>query len=271
MEKQTWIRIVLTLVVIILMTPMNVFGEEKESKKEEDKKETSIPNHVIPISKENTFPNSSEDQEVVEPSEMTKELLADIKVPIENPDLIKQLNESTIKPSPIGIGYRGMVFLGRWPLHYESEESTVNWEYQKINVNELNNIGGDTSQVLKYNQEEEKEIKGALTNKISNPDNVRKMMLLTAKSNTDLPLSYEAVIGKGTKKDNAYNVPVKKYGYLDTYAPAVNEKGHITFGEVYIELKGTKKSLTVKNVTKQGIGAWIPVQDHLSFHFKLKD
>src|SRR5690625_4081269 len=165
MEKQLLKRIILIIVVVALTTPMNVFGEEKANKKEEDKEETSIPNHVIPISKENTYPNSSEDQEVVEPSEMTEELLADIKVPIENPDLIKQLNESTIKPSPIGIGYRGMVFLGRWPLHYESEESTVNWEYQKINVNELNNIGGDTSQVIKYNKEEEKKKKRTNTNK----------------------------------------------------------------------------------------------------------
>lgn len=271
MEKHKWTFVVLIILVMTILAPTQVFAKEKEKKKEEKTEEKLIPNHVMPISKENTFPNSSEDQEVVEPSDMTKELLDDLKIPIENPDLIKQLNESTIKPSPVAIGYRGMVFLGRWPLHYESEETTVNWEYQKVNVNELNNIGGDAPQTIKYNQEEEKEVKGALTNKISSPGNVKKMMLLTAKSNTELPLSYEAVIGKGTKKDNAYNVPVKKFGYLDTYAPAVNEKGHVTFGEVYIELKGSKKSLVVKNVTKQGIVAWIPVQDHLSFHFKLKD
>nr|WP_323368649.1 YfkD family protein [Radiobacillus deserti] len=28
--------------------------------------------------------------------------------------------------------------------------------------------------------------------------------------------------------------------------------------------------MVVKNVTKQGIGAWIPIQDHLSFSFNLK-
>ncbi len=56
------------------------------------------------------------------------------------------LNETTIKPSPIAIGYRGMVFLGRWALNYDSKETSTNWEYQKINKNELNNQGSDESQ-----------------------------------------------------------------------------------------------------------------------------
>src|SRR5699024_5465324 len=234
MKRKKFQLFVIIVFVLALLSPMESFAKKKE-KKEEDK--LSIPDYVVSISKENTFPNAAEDQEVVEPSEVTKELLEDTDIPIENPDLIKQLNESSIKPSPIAIGYRGNIFLGRWPLHYKSENTTVNWEYQKINVNELNNIGGDTGQTLQYNQEEEKEVKGALTSKISNPDDVKKMMLLRAKENTDLPLSYETVIGKGTKKANAYNVPVKKYGYLDGYVPAVNEKGQIIFGEVYLELK----------------------------------
>src|SRR5699024_715021 len=267
MKKKKFQLFVIIVCVLALLSPMESFAKEKEEKKDK----LSIPDHVLSISKENTFPNSAEDQEVVEPSEVTKELLEDTDIPIENPDLIQQLNESSIKPSPIAFGYRGNIFRGRWPLHYKSENTTVNWEYQKVNVNELNNIGGDASQTLKYNQEEEKEVKGALTSKISNPDDVKKMMLLRAKENTDLPLSYETVIGKGTKKKNAYNVPVKKYGYLEGYVPAVNEKGQIIFGEVYLELKGSKKSLVIKNVTKQGIGAWIPVQDHLSLYFKLKD
>lgn len=32
-------------------------------------------------------------------------------------------------------------------------------------------------------------------------------------------------------------------------------------------LKGSKKTLVVKNITSQGIGAWIPIQDHVSFGF----
>lgn len=256
-------------IVLVIMTPLQAFAKEK--KKNDQTGEISLPDHVTSISKENTYPNSTEDQEIVEPSELTKQLIKESKLEVDNPDLIKQLNESSIKPSPIGIGYRGMIYLGRWPLHYKSEDTTMNWEYQKVNVNEINNIGGEQGQTMMYHQAEEKEVKGALTSKITNSDEVKKMILINAKEKTKLPLSYESVVGKGTKRDNTYNVPTKKYGYLDAYTPAVNEKGHITFGEVYIELKGTKKTLTVRNVTKQGIGAWIPVQDHLSFHFKLKD
>jgi hypothetical protein len=32
-------------------------------------------------------------------------------------------------------------------------------------------------------------------------------------------------------------------------------------------LKGSKKFIVIKNVTSQGIGAWIPVQDYVSFGF----
>lgn len=268
MNTRTLSILAVLICMAVWLLPLQTFAEEK--KKEETDK-ISVPDHVLNISKENTFPNSSEDLEIVEPSELTKELLEDVDIPIDNPDLIRQLNESSIKPSPIAIGYRGMIFLGRWPLHYESENTTVNWSYQKINVNELNNLDGDANQILTYNQEEEKGVKGALTSKISSPGDVKKMMLLTAEKNTELPLSYDTVIGKGTKKDQAYHVPVKKYGYLDAYAPAVNEKGQITFGEVYLELKGSKKTLVIRNVTKQGIGAWIPIQDHLTLLFKLQD
>lgn len=260
-------KIVLLLFTIALLFPGSTLAAEK---KEKSKEEYEIPSHVLNISKENTFPNSTEDQEVIEPSELAKELMDEVKVPIKNPDLIKMLNESTIKPSPIAIGYRGMIYLGRWPLNYHSSETTINWEYQPINENELNNLGGDTDQKLNYVQQEQKEIKGALTNKIANPDDVKKMMLLTSKDKTKLPLSYETIIGKNTKKSNSYNVPVKKLGELETYAPAVNEKGQVTFGEVYLELKGSKKALVIKNVTKQGIGAWIPIQDHVSFSYSLK-
>lgn len=256
------------VLVCTLLFPISTFGEEK--KQEEAKGEYDIPNHVLTISKENTFPNSTEDQEVVEQSRLAKELITDLDIPLENPDLIKILNETTIKPSPIGFGYRGMVYLGRWPLNYQSLETTINWEYQEINKNELNNLGGNQSEEMSYNQQEKKEIKGALTNKISDPDDIKKMMLLKSKEKTQLPLSYQTVIGKNTKKLNSYKVPADKHGYLQAYAPAVNEKGQVTFGEVYIELKGTKKSIVVKNVTKQGIGAWIPIQDHISYSFQLK-
>ncbi|MFD1850456.1 YfkD famly protein [Oceanobacillus bengalensis] len=258
----------LIVIVYTLVSPNASFGEEE--KKKESKSPYDIPSHVLDISKENTYPNSTEDQEVIEASELTKELIGEVSTSIDNPDLIKMLNETTLKPSPIAIGYRGMVYLGRWPLNYESLETNINWEYQEINKNEINNLGGDVNQEMNYIQQEEKEILGALTNKISNPDDIKKMMLLKAKEKTKLPLSYNTVIGKNTKKDNSYNIPAEKYGSLQAYAPAVNEKGQVTFGEVYIELKGSKKSIVIKNVTKQGIGGWIPIQDHVSFSFQLK-
>jgi len=255
------------LMVLILLIPVSSLAEEKE----DPKKEFEVPNHVLNISKENTYPNSTEDQEVVEPSELTSELIENAEVPVENPDLIKMLNETSINPSPIAFGYRGMVYIGRWPLNYESSETNINWEYQSINSNELNNIGGDSEQKMQYNQQEKKEIKGALTNKIANPDDIKKMMLLKAKDKTELPLAYSTVIGKNTKKENSYSVPAKKYGELQAYAPAVNEKGQVTFGEVYFQLKGNDKAIVIKNITKQGIGAWIPIQDHVSFSFQLKE
>lgn len=265
MNKYSYYLMGLITVVFILTAPLIVLSKEKASIKDK----YDIPDHVLNISKENTFPNATEDQEVVEPSHSTKALIDANEISIANPELIKMLNETSIKPSPIGIGYRGMVYLGRWALSYESEATMINWEYQLANQNELDNIGGDKNQTIYYNQAEQKDIKGALTNKISGSDDVKKIMLLHAQEKTKLPLAYETVLGKHTKKDNVYNVPIKKQGELQAYAPAVNEKGQVTFGEVYIKLKGTKKSLVIKNVTKQGIGAWIPIQDHLSFSFHL--
>jgi hypothetical protein len=264
--KNKYILALITL-LLVLQVPIIASAAEKKSEKKND---YEIPSHVLDISKENTFPNSTEDEEVIEPSDLTKDLMESAEVPISNPNLIKMLNESSIEPSPIGIGYRGMVFLGRWPLNYESDDTNINWEYQNINVNELNNIGGKDAQRLSYNQQSQKEIKGALTNKITNPDDVKQMMIMKAKQETKLPLSYTTTIGAGTKKGNSYSVPPQKYGYLHAFAPAVNEKGKVTFGEVYIQLKGTKKSLVIKNVTKQGIGAWIPIQDHVSFSVEIR-
>ncbi|MEN2768263.1 YfkD famly protein [Ornithinibacillus xuwenensis] len=258
--------IALITILFATLTPFVFSAEEKEEKKDP----YTVPSHVLDIAKENTYPNSTEDEEVIEPSELTKELIDSSDVKITNPNLIKMLNESTLDPSPIAFGYRGMVFLGRWPLNYESSDTNINWEYQKINVNELNNLGGKDNQKLNYIQQEQKEIKGALTNKIANPSDVKQMIIMKAKQQTKLPLSYNTTIGNGTKKENSYSVPAQKYGYLHAFAPAVNEKGQVTFGEVYIQLKGTKKSLVIKNVTKQGIGAWIPIQDHVSFSFEIK-
>ncbi|MCD5325478.1 MULTISPECIES: YfkD famly protein [Pontibacillus] len=258
------------IVAIVLLVPGFANAAEKKAPEGNQEERGKIPSHVLNISKENTYPNSTQDQMTLEPSELTRELIEGSEVKIENPQLIKMLNETNLRPSPVAIGYRGMIYMGHWPLQYESQETSINWQYQKINQNQLNNLGGKETQKLNYNQEAEKHIKGGLTAKIDKTEDIKKMMLLEAQDNTDLPLSFHTVFGKGTKKDNSYGIPPKKIGTLSAFAPAVNEKGKVTFGEVYIELKGSKKYLVVKNVTKQGIGAWIPIQDHISFNFSIQ-
>ncbi len=265
MKKNIAVAMIFTFSILFSFASVS-FAKETEQKKTE----FEIPNHVLDISKENTHPNETEDYEQIEPSDETKELFEDAKLTIANADLIQMLNETNIKPSPIAIGYRGMIYLGRWPLHYESSETAINWEYQSINKNEMSNSDGDKTQQMNYIQQENKEVKGILTNKIANSEMVKRMMIEKAEKETSLPLSYQVMVGKNTKKPNAYHVPAQKNGTLEAYLPAVNEKGEVTFGEVYIELKGTKKKLVIKNVTKQGIGAWIPVQDHVSFSFQVK-
>jgi hypothetical protein len=266
MKGRYYITIVFVM-MLALTTPLTVFAEEEKA--EEESGEFEIPSHVLTIEKENTYNNTAEDQEIIEPSELTSELIEGAEISIENPDLIKTLNETTLNPSPIAIGYRGEVFIGRWPLNYTSTDTVINWEYQSINKNEINNLGGNANQQLSYTQQEQKEIKGALTNKISRPEEVRKMMLLHAESKVELPLSFNTVIGHNTKKDHSYQVPAEKYGILEAYAPAVSEKGEVTFGEVYLKLKGSNKTLEIKNVTKQGVGAWIPIQDHIGFSYNI--
>src|SRR5690625_2768171 len=140
MKKTTHKYIIgLMTLVFICMIPVASLGKEKEPLKEQ----YAIPDHVLNISKENTFPNATEDQEVVEPSKLTKSLVKGSDTPIDNPKLIKMLNETSIKPSPIGIGYRGMVYLGRWPLNYESEAMKINWNNHLENKNKYTIIDDD--------------------------------------------------------------------------------------------------------------------------------
>lgn len=233
-------------------------------------KQFELPENIMSISKVNTFPNIAEDYEVIEPNKLTKDLIEALEIPIENPELIKLLNETTVKPSPIGIGYRGMIYLGRWPLHYKSEEITINWDYQLINTNEINNMEGKETQDLHYIQQSEKTVIGALSTKVENPEVIKKMILQKTRETTNLPISFSTTVGTNTKLENFYHVPSQRQGTLQTYIPAINEKGQVTFGEVYLQLKGTSKSIVVKNVTKQGVGAWIPIQDHAAFSFQLK-
>ncbi|MBD8069941.1 YfkD famly protein [Bacillus sp. PS06] len=272
----------IAVIVLLLSSSINVFADKPKDKPKEEKKEVTekeqkpteeksekykIPNSVLDISKENTYPNPTQDLPYLQPSDLAKELIDTAEVKIENPDLIKILNESTISTTPLAIGYRATIYLGQWALNYESSETNINWEFQKVNTNYFDNRGGKAPHQIHYRQEAQKQVEGGLTAKIDSADEVKKMMLITAANKTKLPLSFETIIGAGTKKDQVYNIPPKRLGYLYAYAPAVNEKGKVTYGEVYLVLKGSKKSLVIKNVTHQGIGAWIPVQDHTSFGF----
>lgn len=269
-------NLIILLSMVFLLSSFTPVSAEKPAEKgdkkaapakQEAKAKYTIPDSVMNITKENTYPNPTEDLPMLQPSDLTKDLISTSKVQIENPDLIRMLNETTINSTPFALGYRAIVYLGEWPLNYESTETSPNWEYQKINTNYYDNRGGKSPYQIHYVQEQQKTVKGGLTAKVKNAEDVQKMMLLTAAKKTGLPLAFETIVGAGTKKDQIYNIQPKRLGYLYGYAPAINEKGKVTFGEVYLMLKGNKKLIVVKNVTSQGIGAWIPIQDHVSFGF----
>jgi hypothetical protein len=261
----------ITVIAVLLLLFMSA-SEIGHAQKKKKGNPFEVPNSVTNISKENTYPNPAQDLPHLQPSELASELLETADVKIENPNLIRLLNESSIKSTPFAVGYRATIYLGLWPLSYESRETSVNWEYRKASVNRIDNRGGNNVQKVHYIQEEEAKMSGGLTTKTPNSDEVKKMMMLKASEKTGLPLSFETVIGKGTKTESqVYNVQPKKLGYIYGYVPAVNEKGKVTYGEVYLVLKGSKKMLVVKNITQQGIGAWIPVQDHLSLQFIMTD
>jgi hypothetical protein len=263
-------RVIFILLLSLLVLSSTIQAENKKPSPS-DKQKANIPNSVLDITKENTYPNPTQDLPYLQPSELTQELIDTSKVKIENPNLIRMLNESTMNKSPFSIGMRATIYLGEWPLNYSSTETAPNWEYQKINTNYYDNRSGKSNYKLHYVQEAQKKVNGGLTAKVPHSEDVQKMMLLKAMEKTKLPLSFKTIIGAGTKKDQVYNIEPKRLGYLYAYAPAVNEKGKITYGEVYLVMKGSKRTIVVKNVTSQGIGAWIPVQDHVSFGFVASD
>src|SRR5699024_4433667 len=174
------------ILFIMILTVFSFQTTHAAEKKKQKENEYSVPKNVLSISKTNTFPNITEDVEIIEPSKETKSMVEETKPAIQNPDLISLLNETTIKPSPISFGYRASIYLGRWPLHYQSEETSVIWDYHNINKNELNNVEGAEVQEIQYIQEEEREVKGALTNKITDSEMVKKMVLETSKEKTKL-------------------------------------------------------------------------------------
>lgn len=234
-------------------------------------KENAIPDNVISIEKENTKQISDNNEETTEPNKEVKELLKTSDIKIENPALIQLLNETSIKPTPFSFGYRADVFLGNWPLHYKMKEQKTEWQFQQINTNEYNNQNGEKKQTLYYHQLEESRIVGALTSKVKGTNQLQQMILAKVKEKEKLPVSFAATVGKDTRLSQTYDVPVGKRGTLKAYMPAVKATGEATYGEVYIQLKGTKKQIVIKNVTKQEVNAFLPVSNHLYFQYSQTD
>lgn len=264
-------RIIFTIVVISLLAsviPQPISADKKSTNTK--KAGLTLPNNVLSITKSNTFPNASEDMTVVEPSEFTKKLLDNINETIENPEIIKLLNETSVKTTPFTLGYEAEIYLGRWPLYYKSESSSVIWDYEHINTNELNNRNGNESQEIKYVQQKERTVKGALMNKIDEPEMIKKLILHKTTSKADFSVSFSTKVGANTKLNDVYNIAAKKMGVLDAYVPAINEKGQVVYGDVYLKSKGSDVELQIKNVTKHGVGAWIPIQDHIALMYSVK-
>ncbi|MBM7645180.1 hypothetical protein JOD45_001391 [Scopulibacillus daqui] len=260
--KKTLLAVILGLLICV-----PAYGKEPPKGHINQGNLIEMPKSVVDISKQNTYPNPSYDVPQLQPSPLTQSLLKTAKLKIENPTLIRLLNESNIHPSKLSIGYHARIYLGQWPLNYESNKTTVNWEYKKINEEKMNNIGGNETKKFFYSQNNEMKVTGGLTAKVPNQKEVKKMMLMKAAEKTNMPISFKTVVGKGTKIDRIYHVEPKAVGHVYGYVPAVNEKGKITYGEVYLVLDGGKKTIEVKNIVQQGIGAWIPIQDHISLRF----
>ena len=108
------LQIMLAAFIAFGFTMSSVHAEETKVKA--DNKKLEVPNSVLDISKDNTYPNPSQDVPYLQPSELSQELIDSSNVKIENPKLIKILNESNISPSPVAIGYRATIYLGQWPL-----------------------------------------------------------------------------------------------------------------------------------------------------------
>src|SRR5699024_12202210 len=98
------------LLLMILLVNHSVDAADKDKKKEKDS--FDLPKNVLPISKENTFPNVTENVEMMEPSEETKALLKTADINIENTELIAMLNETTINTYPSSIGYWAYIYIG---------------------------------------------------------------------------------------------------------------------------------------------------------------
>ncbi|MFT8392108.1 MAG: YfkD family protein [Sporolactobacillus sp.] len=230
-------------------------------------KATKTPSSVVDLSKENTYPNPQHNASELVPGSKTKALLKTAKVSIENPKLIKLLNESDIRPSKWSIGYHATIALGEWPLNYASKETAVIWEFKKINDNAADARGSQSGQKISYVQKTQAKVSGGLTAKVPHANEVTQMIMNKAMRATDMPIAFTTIVGGGTKIDRPYSVQPKQIGHLYAFVPAVSEKGTITFGEVFLILSGGQAKLVVQNRIQQGIGALMPVQERVFLRY----
>ena len=220
-----------------------------------------IPAHVQSIEEENT---AEQENEVIidsEAEELTEQWLEKSDIEITNPHLIIQLNETEVNRSIFAFGYSSEVYLGRWPLSYQTSESSVNWSYQKINDNYL---AGDE---LNYLQIEEQKVSGGLQSSVDQSEQVQNMILKDVTERIKWPIDYQATFGANTEK----TLPMSNDSgaeRLEAYVGAVKETGTITYGEVYLTMTGRKQELTIKNIVEEEVTAWLPVKNHLAFHLK---
>ena len=143
--KNKVMYLLLGLVFMLSFLPLAQAEKQPEKQETPAKQSITVPNSVMNIAKENTYPNTMIDMPRLEPSDLTKELFDSSKTKIENPELIRMFNETTVNSTPFALGYKAFIYLGQWPLNYESVETAPNWEYQKINTNYYDNRGGNCS------------------------------------------------------------------------------------------------------------------------------
>lgn len=243
--------------IFLFSLPQEVYAEEDLTTIFSEQ----IPSHVQSVEDENTMEQKGSEIIESEAKGLAKEWLEKSEIEITNPHFINQLNETDVNKSIFAFGYSSEVYLGRWPLHYESMESSVNWAYQKINDNYI------AGKELIYSQNEEEQVIGGLQPKVANSDQVQNMILLNTKERINWPIDYEAVFGVYTEKSLPMSNDTKA-NYLEAYAGAVKETGLITYGEVYLTMTGRNQEITVKNIVEEEVVAWLPIQNHLSFHLK---
>ncbi|SEO65272.1 YfkD-like protein [Amphibacillus marinus] len=220
-----------------------------------------LPAHVQSIEQENTRVQEHAQAVFGEAKSLTKTMLEKQAQQISNPFFIEQLNETQVNNSKFAFGYKSEVYLGRWPLHYESKETGINWSYQKVNENYV------SPERIKYFQTDEVKVNGGIQSKIPGSEQIQQMVLQNVMERLSIPVSFEASFGADTEKVLALNNNAGRET-LEAYAGAVKEVGQVTYGEVFLTMNGRKQDLTIKNVVDEEITVWLPIPNRLAFHFK---